>query len=63
MEWRRLHNENLSALYSSPSTMRAIKSRLIRWAGYVARMEYRRGAWRLVERDHSEDLDIDGRKY
>jgi hypothetical protein len=37
-EWRRLHNEELYALYSSPNIIRVIKSRRLRWAGHVARM-------------------------
>jgi hypothetical protein len=37
-EWRRLHNEELYALYSSPSIIRVIKSRRLRWAEHVARM-------------------------
>jgi hypothetical protein len=36
--WRKLHNEELRNLYSSPSIIRMIKLRRIRWAGYVARM-------------------------
>jgi hypothetical protein len=43
-EWRRLHNEELYALYSSPNIIRVINSRKLRWAGHVARMEERRGA-------------------
>jgi hypothetical protein len=35
-EWRKLHNEELRDLYSSPSIIRIIKSRRIRWARYVA---------------------------
>ena len=38
-EWRKLHNEELNDLYSSPSILRVIKSRRLRWAGHVARME------------------------
>jgi hypothetical protein len=37
--WRKLHNEELHNLYSSPSIIRMIKSRRIRWAGLVARMQ------------------------
>jgi hypothetical protein len=37
-EWRKLHNEELSDLYSSPSIIRIIKSRWIKCAGYAARM-------------------------
>jgi len=37
-EWRRLHNEELNDLYSSPNIVRVIKSRSTRWAGHVARM-------------------------
>jgi hypothetical protein len=36
--WRKLHNEELHKLYSSPSIIRIIKSRRMRWAGHVARM-------------------------
>jgi hypothetical protein len=43
-EWRRLHNKELYALYSSPNTIRVIKSRKLGWAGHVARMVKRRGA-------------------
>jgi hypothetical protein len=37
-EWRKLHNEELQDLYSSPSIIRIIKSRRMRWAGHVARI-------------------------
>ena len=37
-EWRKLHNEELNDLYSSPSMVRVIKSSIMRWAGHVARM-------------------------
>jgi hypothetical protein len=41
-EWRKLHNEELRDLYSSPSTIRIMKSRNMRWAGHVARMGEKR---------------------
>jgi hypothetical protein len=47
VEWRKLHNEELNDLYSSPNMLRAIKSRRIRWAGNVARMGERRGVCRI----------------
>jgi hypothetical protein len=37
-EWRKLHDEELCDLYSSPSIIRIIKSRTMRWAGHIARM-------------------------
>jgi hypothetical protein len=37
-EWRKLYNEKLRTLYSSPNIIRQIKSRRMRWAGHVARM-------------------------
>jgi len=42
-EWRRLHNEELNDLYSSPNIVRLITSRRMRWAGHVARMGEERG--------------------
>jgi hypothetical protein len=47
-EWRKLHNEKLRDLYSSPSIIRLIKSRRIRWAGHVAQMGEKRNAYRLL---------------
>jgi hypothetical protein len=46
--WRKLHNEELHNVYSSPSIIRMIKSRSMRWAGYVARIGEKRmriGCW------------------
>jgi hypothetical protein len=47
-EWRRLHNKELYALYSSPNIIWVIKSRRLRWAGHVARVGKRRGAYRAL---------------
>jgi hypothetical protein len=47
-EWRKLHNKELCDLYSSPSIIRMIKSRRMRWAGHVARMGEKRNAYRLL---------------
>ena len=47
-EWRRLHNEELNGLYSSPNIVRMKKSRKMRWAGHVARMGEERGVYRVL---------------
>jgi hypothetical protein len=47
-EWRKLHNEELHDLYSSPSIIRIMKVRSMRWAGHVARMGEKRNACRLL---------------
>ena len=46
-EWRKLHNEELIDLYCSPNIVRVIKSRRMRWAGRVARMEEGRGVHKV----------------
>jgi hypothetical protein len=65
-EWRRLHNKELYAVYSSPNIIQVIKSRRLKWAGHVARMGERRGAYRAlvgkpVGRNHLEDPVVGGR--
>jgi hypothetical protein len=45
-EWRRLHNKELHALHSLPDIIRLVKSRRLRGAGHVARME---GEWRCIK--------------
>jgi hypothetical protein len=47
-EWRKLHNEELHILYSSPNIIRQIKSRRMRWAGHVARMGEERNVYRYL---------------
>jgi hypothetical protein len=63
--WRKLHNEMLYNVYSSPSIIRMIKSRRTRWAGHVTRMgrkEMHIGFWceSQKESDHYEDQDVGG---
>ena len=64
-EWRRLHNEELNDLYSSPNIVRVIKSTKMRWAGHVARMGEEKGAykvlvWKAEDKNHWGDLGVDG---
>jgi hypothetical protein len=47
---RKLHNEELHHLFSSPSIIRIIKARMMRWTGHVARMGEKRNAYRLLVR-------------
>jgi hypothetical protein len=46
--WRKLDNEEVRNLYSSPNIIRMIKSRRMRWAGHVTRMEAKRNACRVL---------------
>jgi hypothetical protein len=46
--WRKLHNDELHDLYSSPNIVRVIKSRRMRWAGHAARMGEGRGVYRVL---------------
>ena len=47
-EWRKLHNEELNDIYCSPNIVRVIKSKRVRWVGYVTRMGERRGLYRVL---------------
>jgi hypothetical protein len=65
-EWRKLHNEELYNLYSSPDIIRQIKSRRMRWAGHVVRVGEERKVYKVLvgspkERDHLEDQGVGGR--
>ena len=65
-EWKKSHNEELNDRYSSHNIVEVIKSRRIRWAGYVTRLgrgEPCAGFWwgTLRERDHLGDPGVDGR--
>jgi hypothetical protein len=46
--WRKLHNDEIHSLYSSPNIIRVIKSRRMMWAGYVARMGVGRSVYRVL---------------
>jgi hypothetical protein len=46
--WRKLHNEELCDLYSSPSIIRIMKSRRMRWTGHVVRMGKKMNVYRLL---------------
>jgi hypothetical protein len=66
-EWGNKHNEELNDLYCSPNIFRAIKSRIMRWAGHVARMGERIGVSRiwwgnLKEKDQLEEQGVEGRR-
>jgi hypothetical protein len=61
--WRKLHNDELHSLYSSPIIVRVIKSRRMRWAGHTASMGEGKGVYRFwlggpKARDHWEDLGV-----
>ena len=64
-EWRRIHNKELYALYSSTNIIRVIKLKRLRWAGHVARMGKGEehtgfGGENLREGDHLEDPSLMG---
>ena len=64
-EWRRLHNEELNDLYTSPNIVRVIKSRRMRWTGHVARMGEERGVDRVLvgKQEGRRPLGISRRRW
>jgi hypothetical protein len=64
-DWRRLHNEELNDLYSSPNIIRVKKSRRMRWAGHVASMGEKRRAYRILmgRPDGRRPLGRPGRRW
>jgi hypothetical protein len=65
-EWRRLHNEELNDLYSSPYIIRVIKSRRMIWAGMLhvwGKIEVHTGFWweDLRKGDHLGDPGVEGK--
>jgi hypothetical protein len=65
-EWRKLHNEELNDLYSSPNIVRVIKSGRMIWAGHVVGMGERRGVYMVLvgksegQRENLKDPGVDG---
>jgi hypothetical protein len=65
-EWRKLVNEEINDMWSSPNIFRAVQQIIMRCAGHIARMGERRGVYRvwcgsLRERDNLGDPGVDGR--
>ena len=65
-EWRKLHNEELSVLYSLPNIVWVVKSRRMRWVGHVVHIGQGRGVYRVLVvepegKNHWGDPDADGR--
>jgi hypothetical protein len=57
-KWRRLHNKELYDMYSSVNFIRVIKSRRMKWAGHVARMGERTGAYRVIVRKAEDSTTL-----
>ena len=47
-KWKRLHSGELDTCYSSPNVVRVIKSKRLKWAGHVAKMEKDRSAFKIL---------------
>jgi hypothetical protein len=64
--WRKLHNDEIHGLYSSPNVVSVIKSRRMRWTGHGTRMGEGRGVYRVLvgspeDKNNCEDLGVGGR--
>ena len=62
-EWRRLHNEELHSLYRSPNIVSVIKSRRLRWASYVARIEKGRSSFKILRGKLTEKSFLGRTRY
>ena len=62
-EWINLYNEELNDLYSSPNIVRMIKSKRMRWAGNVARMEERRDTYRVLVGKPEREILLGKRRH
>jgi hypothetical protein len=64
-EWRKLHNEELNDIYSSPTIVQVIKSRRMRWMGHFARMQEGRGMYRILvgKPEGKRPLEIPRRRW
>jgi hypothetical protein len=56
-DWRKLHNDEVHNLYSSPNIMTMIKLRRMRWAGHLARIGEKRNAYRISVKRPKEERD------
>ena len=62
-KWRKLHNEELNDLYCSPNIVRVIKSRIMRWAGHVARVGEGRGVYRVLVGKTEENISLESSRH
>ena len=62
-EWRRPHNEELHILYRSSNIARMIKSRRLRWAGHVARMEEGRSSFKILTGKPTGKRPLEGPRH
>ena len=63
VEWRKLHYVELNDLYCSPNIVRVIKSRIMRWAGHVARVGEGRGLYRVLVGKTEEKISLERSRH